>query len=129
MQLFDQSPFASLSGNVALDLAMYVLAGMYLVKLAGDFRDHLKNISDRRERTEKARLRLVERSAAMSSLQQELIGARGQAETVIGAYLQDMDNRNRVSATAQERERDPQFSKLEERLAKAAAKPHSLFQR
>jgi hypothetical protein len=129
VQLFDQASFAPLSGNVALDLAAYVLAGMYLVKLAGDLSDHLNSINDRREKTEKARLRLVERSAAVSSLQEELIGARGQAETVIGAYLKDMDNRNRVSATAQEKERDPQFSKLEEKLAKAAAKPHSLFQR
>ncbi len=129
MQLFNQSLFAPLSGNVALDVAVYVLAGMYIFKLAGDFRDHVRNINDRRARTEIARLRLVERSAAVSSLQQSLIGARGQTETVIGAYLQDMDNRNRVSATAQEKERDPQFSKLEEKLAKAAAKPHSLFQR
>lgn len=129
MQLLDQSVFAPLSGNVALDLAVCVLAGMYFVKLVGDFRNHVKGIRIRQARTEKARLRLQQRSAAMSSLQEELIGARGQTQSAIGDYLEDMDNRNRVSATAQERERDPQFSKLEEKLAKAAAKSNSLFHR
>lgn len=129
MQPFNQSLFAPLSGNVALDLALFVLAAMYCVKLAGHIQDHLKVIRIRQERTEKARLRLEERSAAISSLQEELIGARGQTQAVIGDYLADVDNRNRVSAAAQERERDPQFSQLEEKLAKAAAKPHSLLQR
>ncbi|MEY4700982.1 MAG: hypothetical protein RL326_1169 [Pseudomonadota bacterium] len=129
MQLLDQSLFAPLSGNVALDLAVCALAGMFFFKLAGHIRDHVRGIRIRRARTQRARLRLQERSATISSLQEELIGARGQTQSAIGAYLEDVDNRNRVSAAAQDRERDPEFSKLEEKLAKAAAKPHSLLQR
>jgi vacuolar-type H+-ATPase subunit I/STV1 len=127
--VFDQATLAPLSGNVALDLAAYVLAGMYMARITGDILDHFKSIRARQDRADQARLRLVERSAAVSSLQEELVGARGQAQKVVGEYLQDVDNRGRVSAAAQERERDPKFSELEDQLEKAASKSHHLSNR
>lgn len=129
MLLFNQAPFAPLSGNVALDLAAYALAGMYIVKLGGDFLRHIRQIQARRKQTDEARIRLVDRAAVVSSLHEELIDARGQTESAVGAYLQDLDNRGRVSAAAQERERDPDFSDLEDQLARAATKSHTSFQR
>ena len=129
MLLFNQAPFAPLSGNVALDIAAYALAGMYIVRLGGDFLRHVQRIKARRQQTDEARLRLIDRAAVVSSLHGELIDARGQTESAVGAYLQDMDNRGRVSAAAQERERDPDFSDLEDQLARAATKSHTSFQR
>lgn len=129
MQLFNQAPFAPLSGNIALDLAACVLGGMFMIRVVNNFCAHLRKIQEQRERTEEARLALEERAALVSTLHEELVGARGQAESAIGAYLQDVDNRGRVSAAAQERERDPQYSDLEDQLRKAARKTHAPFSR
>ncbi len=129
MLQFNQAPFAPLSGNVALDLAAFVLAGTYMLQLTNSFLTHLRKIQAQRDRTEQARVALQERAAVVSTLQEELVGIRGQTESAIGAYLQEVDNRGRVSAAAQERERDPQYSDLEDQLSKAARKSHTPLSR
>jgi hypothetical protein len=122
---FDQTAFAPLSGNVALDLAVCVFGGMYFVRLARNCFEHAKSVHYQRERTLTARLRLRDGASVVSSLHEELLGAREQVQTSVGAYLEDVDNRGRISAVAQERERDPTFSELEAQLAKAASKLQS----
>lgn len=129
MLLFNQAPLAPLSGNVALDLAAYTLAGMYVLRLGRNFLCHVRQIQARRKQTDDARLRLIDRAAVVSSLQEDLVDAREQTESAVGAYLQDLDNRGRVSAAAQERERDPEYSELEDQLARASTKSHTSFPR
>lgn len=125
MMAFDQTALAPFSGNVALDLAVCVFGAMYFARLARNCLDHARTVHYRRERTATARLRLLDRSTVVSTLHEELVGAREQVQTVVGAYLEDVDNRGRISAVAQERERDPNFSELEAQLQKAASKLQS----
>lgn len=118
MRIFD--PTNSLSGNIAIDLAIVVLLTATALRLALRLWRSTKDVAERRAQAAQLNKALEVKHEKVRELREAFMRARAKTQDVLQPYLDDQRNRTKIAASTSDKEIDSKYSELEEQLSRAA---------
>lgn len=121
------SPLPSLSGNLALDVACLILAGVAVAQIVRRFSDHLYDVQKKRTKLLSLRKTLELKSDEVAALRSILMHMREDIDQLRQDRLQEEAERAHLSQLAAHKEVDPKHAELEQDLHEAVRRPPHRF--
>lgn len=122
MQVSEILSTSLVTGNLALDIAIFFLVALWVFHITRKTVTHVNTLNDRKERTRRMTLSLSKDDQTIASLRQELQGARQQTQEVLTPYLEGLDHVQKLAASIEEQGSDPEHNDLKEQLDHISSK-------